>query len=300
MSLEVCQKTFQQASSVLDFPIIELMKEGPIEQLTQTQYAQPAILTVNVAIGRYLESHGIVPECMAGHSLGEYTCLVLSGSMSFEDALKAVHNRGKFMQEAVPMGEGAMCAVLGLADDIIEKVCHEITDTGFLVECANYNCPGQLVISGSVEGVDRASKKLKEEGAKRCVSLPVSAPFHSSMLKPASVKMDAFLKDIPFQNPQIPYVANVDADLVDQSLSIKKKLVDQIDHPVLWTQSLKFLIARYPEAQFIEVGDSKVVSGHLRKVQSDAHVFTTHDSNALQAVLDDSKHAKIPNRSEQI
>lgn len=175
--IPLCNEIFQKADQSLGFSITELMEKGPEEELTKTYHAQPAILTVAVAMGRYLMENGIMPSMMAGHSLGEYACLVLSDAMRFEDAVKAVHHRGKYMQEAVALGVGTMSAVLGLDDNIIEQVCEEVTNDGLLVEPANYNCPGQLVISGTVEGVRRASEFLKEKEPNAVLSFQLAHLF---------------------------------------------------------------------------------------------------------------------------
>jgi [acyl-carrier-protein] S-malonyltransferase len=278
--------TFEQANQALGQDLTKLMLEGPEEQLQHTANAQPAILTVAVAIGRYLMANGIQPEKMAGHSLGEYACLVLSNALAFEDAVKAVHQRGQFMQDAVPLGVGTMAAILGAEDKLVEEVCAQVTDEGELVEAANYNCPGQLVISGTVVGVEKASQLLKEKGAKRCVPLAVSAPFHSSMLKPASDNMAVVLETIALQHPDIPYIANVDVGTVTQSDQIKQRLVDQIHNPVRWTQTLQALIAQYPQATFVEVGAAKVVSGHVKKVDRNIATATTDTIEALNSLID--------------
>lgn len=280
-----CKKTFDEVSKVLGDDFVKLMWEGPEDILTQTFNAQPAILSVSVAIGRYLMENGVTPTIMAGHSLGEYTCLVLSNAMTFSDALLAVQARGQFMQEAVPAGQGTMCAVLGVEDSLIEEVCNEVTQNGDLVEPANYNCPGQLVISGTVSGVEKASKILKERGAKRCVPLTVSAPFHSSLLAPASAQMASYLEKISVASPSIPYVANVDVETIMEASQIKPRLVSQIDHPVRWTQTLQKLTKLYPDACYIEVGAAKVVSGHLKKVHPDASISTTDTIDTLNAIL---------------
>ncbi len=280
------KKTFLEANEALGFDLTKLMWEGPEDELKQTQNAQPAILTVEVAIGRILLEKGFKPTVMAGHSLGEYSCLVLGGAMEFKDAVRAVNKRGIYMQQAVPLGKGTMAAVLGLEDDsIVEQVCKEISAQGFLVEPANYNCPGQLVISGTIEGVEKASVLLKERGAKRCLPLQVSAPFHCSMLKPAGLNLGKDLEQIQFKNPSAPYIANVDVAVVTQADQIRNRLVEQVWSPVRWTQTMKKLFQDYPQIQPIEVGPGKTISGLVKKVSATAVTLTTDTQENLDATL---------------
>jgi [acyl-carrier-protein] S-malonyltransferase len=282
---EIAKKTFQEADSVLGFSLTKLMWEGPEDELKQTQNAQPAILTVEVAIGRILQDRGIEPTIMAGHSLGEYSCLVISAAMTFADAVRAVNKRGIYMQQAVPLGKGTMTAILGLEDDsVVEKVCEEVSAQGFLVEPANYNCPGQLVISGSIEGVEKASVLLKERGAKRCMPLQVSAPFHCSMLKPAGLNLEKDLNNIEFKNPNVPYIANVDVALITRAEDIKSRLVRQVWGPVRWTQTLQKILKTYPDIEPIEVGPGRVISGHLRKVSENVQTRTTDTDENLHKI----------------
>jgi len=281
----IAKEVFLEANSALGFDLTKLMWEGPEDELKQTQNAQPAILTVEVAIGRILQSKGIQPTIMAGHSLGEYSCLVIGGSIPFADAVRAVNKRGIYMQQAVPLGKGTMAAVLGFEDDsIVEKACKEISDQGFLVEPANYNCPGQLVISGTVEGVEKASALLKERGAKRCLPLQVSAPFHCSMLKPAGLNLEKDLNNIRFKNLNMPYIANVDVASVTRGEDVKNRLVEQVWSPVRWTQSMQKLVKSYPDIQPIEVGPGKTIAGLFKKV-SDTKFLTTDTQENLDLTL---------------
>ncbi|MEZ4846986.1 MAG: ACP S-malonyltransferase [Bdellovibrionota bacterium] len=281
----IAKEVFQQANEALGFNLTKLMWEGPEDELKQTQNAQPAILTVEVAIGRILQSKGIQPTIMAGHSLGEYSCLVIGGSIPFVDAVRAVNKRGIYMQQAVPLGKGTMAAVLGLTDDsIVEKACKEISDQGFLVEPANYNCPGQLVISGTVEGVEKASMLLKERGAKRCLPLQVSAPFHCSMLKPAGLNLEKDLNNIRFKNLNMPYIANVDVASVTRGEDVKARLVEQVWSPVRWTQTMQKLVKSYPDIQPIEVGPGKTIAGLMKKVSETIKVLTTDTQENLNAI----------------
>jgi [acyl-carrier-protein] S-malonyltransferase len=282
----IAKEIFQEANSALGFDLTKLMWEGPEDELKQTQNAQPAILTVEVAIGRILQSKGIEPTVMAGHSLGEYSCLVIGGSIPFSDAVRAVNKRGIYMQQAVPLGKGTMAAVLGLDDDtVVEKACSEVSAQGFLVEPANYNCPGQLVISGSVEGVEKASALLKERGAKRCLPLQVSAPFHCSMLKPAGLNLEKDLNNIRFKNLNMPYIANVDVASVTRGDDVKARLVEQVWSPVRWTQTMQKLVKSYPNIQPIEVGPGKTIAGLMKKVSETIKVSTTDTQENLNLVL---------------
>lgn len=281
----IAKEVFAQANEALGYNLTKLMWEGPEDELKQTQNAQPAILTVEVAIGRILLDKGFKPSIMAGHSLGEYSCLVLSGAMEFQDAVTAVNKRGIYMQQAVPLGKGTMAAVLGLEDDsIVEQACKEISAQGFLVEPANYNCPGQLVISGSVEGVEKASLLLKERGAKRCLPLQVSAPFHCSMLKPAGLNLGKDLEKITFKDPSVPYIANVDVETVTKGDQIKNRLVEQVWSPVRWTQTMKKLFKDFPSMQPIEVGPGKTIAGLIKKVSDTAQTWTTDTLENLEKI----------------
>jgi [acyl-carrier-protein] S-malonyltransferase len=281
----IAKKTFQEANDALGYDLTKIMWEGPEDELKATQNAQPAILTVEVAIGRILQDKGIQPTIMAGHSLGEYSCLVISAAMTFADAVRSVNKRGIYMQQAVPLGKGTMAAVLGLDDLIVEKACEEISAQGFLVEPANYNCPGQLVISGSIEGVEKASTLLKERGAKRCLPLQVSAPFHCSMLKPAGLNLEKDLNNIRFRNPNMPYIANVDVASVTRGDDIKGRLVEQVWSPVRWTQTMQKLVKTYPNIQPIEVGPGKTIAGLMKKVSETIKVSTTDTQENLDLIL---------------
>ena len=262
----IAQETLNEADQALDEKLSGLIQNGPAETLKETANAQPAILTVSVAIGRVLQEKGLQAVVMAGHSLGEYSALVLSGALGFPDAVRLVRLRGRFMQEAVPLGEGTMSAILGAEDALVEEVCSEITRSGDLVEPANYNCPGQLVISGTVLGVAKAVEELKKRGAKRCIPLEVSAPFHSSLLKPAAEKLRPELEKVIWNDPRTPYVANVDCATVTSKNQIIQRLTDQIWKPVRWTQTLQKIFNEWKPDRSIEVGPGQVVSGHVKKI----------------------------------
>ncbi|MGY3713952.1 ACP S-malonyltransferase [Sutcliffiella cohnii] len=270
-----------EADKKLGYSLSKLMFEGPQDELTLTYNAQPALLTASYAIFKKLEEAGITPDYVAGHSLGEYSALVASKSISFEDAVFAVHNRGKFMEEAVPAGEGTMAAVLGMTAGELEKVTNEVTETIAPVQLANLNCPGQIVISGSTEGVKVASEKAKEAGAKRVIPLVVSGPFHSSLMKPAASKLEEMLKEIKISSPTVPVIGNVDAKEVVDANEIEQKLIEQLYSPVRWEESVERMIDLGVDT-FIEVGPGKVLSGLIKKINRRATTLPVYDIQSLQ------------------
>ncbi|MBD7983497.1 ACP S-malonyltransferase [Sporosarcina sp. Sa2YVA2] len=279
---------FVKADEVLGFGISSLMSDGPQEELTVTYNAQPALLTVGAMIASRLSEAGITPAYTAGHSLGEYTALVASGVLSFEDGVSAVHKRGQFMNEAVPAGEGAMAAILGLDSVALETVTNSITAAGYPVQPANLNCPGQIVISGTKEGVDRACEELKEVGAKRAIPLNVSGPFHSSLMKPAATNLKSALDDLQMNNALIPVIANVNAQAVTDKETIKQLLVEQLYSPVLWEDSVRTLIES-GVTHFIECGPGKVLSGLVKKIDRSVTVMPVYDEETLNAVIEAAK-----------
>lgn len=279
---------FVKADEVLGFGLSSLMSDGPQEELTVTYNAQPALLTVGAMIASRLSEAGITPAYTAGHSLGEYTALVASGVLSFEDGVSAVHKRGQFMNEAVPAGEGAMAAILGLDSVALETVTNSITAAGYPVQPANLNCPGQIVISGTKEGVDRACEELKEVGAKRAIPLNVSGPFHSSLMKPAATNLKSALDDLQMNNALIPVIANVNAQAVTDKETIKQLLVEQLYSPVLWEDSVRTLIES-GVTHFIECGPGKVLSGLVKKIDRSVTVMPVYDEETLNAVIEAAK-----------
>ncbi len=282
---DLAQKTLKEADEALGESLSRMILEGPEDVLKETANAQPAILTVSVAVGRVLFEHGIKPEVMAGHSLGEYSALVMASALRFEDAVRLVRARGKFMQEAVPLGVGTMSAILGSDPEVIEEVCREVTAQGKLVEPANYNCPGQLVISGTIEGVALASEELKEKGVKRIVPLNVSAPFHCSMLASAAEKLNNEMENVKFNHPDIPYVANVDAQVVRTKEVIREKLVTQVAKPVRWNQSLNRILEEFQPNEMVEVGSGQVVCGHMKKISRELPRKHTDTFEAIQELF---------------
>lgn len=255
---------YDRADQALELELSKLMLEGPVEELTLTYHAQPALLTTGVMVAEKLRAAGIQPHYAAGHSLGEYGALVIAGVMSFEDAVKIVHKRGLYMNEAVPAGQGAMAAILGMELEALNEVTEQVSAAGEPVQVANVNCPGQIVISGTKEGVEKASSSAKEAGAKRAISLVVSGPFHSELMRPSSEKLKAVLADVTLAAPQIPVVGNVMAKELTDVPAIQQELVEQVYSAVQWEASMREMIAQGVDV-FIECGPGKVLSGLLKK-----------------------------------
>lgn len=278
----------ERADEVLQFGLSRLITEGPQEELTLTYNAQPALLTVGAMIASRLVEEGITPDYTAGHSLGEYTALVASGVLSFEDGVSVVHKRGLFMNDAVPAGEGAMAAILGLDGEKLKEVTDSITANGDAVQPANLNCPGQIVISGTKAGVEKACVELKAAGAKRAIPLDVSGPFHSSLMKPAADRLKRALGEVEMTDATIPVIANVNAQKVCDSEKIKQLLVEQLYSPVLWEDSVRELI-NLGVTHFIECGPGKVLSGLVKKIDRSVTVLPVYDVETLQAVIDAAK-----------
>ena len=266
--------TYEEASEALGYDMGELISSGPEEVLNQTEYTQPALLTVSVALFRYaMNNNAEFPDVVLGHSLGEYAALVAAGAIRFEDAVKLVRRRGQYMQGAVPLGKGGMAAVLGLSDDMMREICESVTresKTG-LVEAANFNAPEQVVVAGDNETLQVLMERCRESGAKRSILLNVSAPFHCSLMKPAALKMEARLREIEIIAPKIPVVQNVTADYETDPQSIRRNLVDQVCAPVRWTESIKTLWDNQVE-NFVECGPGRVLSGLIKRVNKRAVV----------------------------
>ncbi len=278
------KKFFDQANESLGFDLLKLCFEGPEEELKKTEITQPAILTVSAMCLEALRSFGkINVEAVAGHSLGEYTALYAAGSLSFSDAVKLVNLRGKFMQTAVPLGEGTMAAILGLDHGIVKEICARASSKG-TVEAANINSPGQIVISGTVAGVAEAGRLCKEAGAKRVIELQVSAPFHSSLMKPAADKLAVELEKISVKDASVPVVSNVTADYVTASAAIKELLVKQMTSPVLWEGSVNKMTSDGVDT-FIEIGPGKVLAGLIKKTNPKAKIYNVGDAATLGTFL---------------
>lgn len=279
-----CKEILDRADSRLGYSLTKIMAEGPEEKLRRTENTQPALVTMSIAVLELLKEENITPDYVAGHSLGEYSALVAAGSLSFEDAVYAVHNRGLFMEEAVPYGEGAMSAVLGMEVDLLAEVCKEIQAKGHVAELANLNCPGQIVISGSSEGVALCGERAKEKGAKRVIPLPVSGPFHSSLMKPAADKLEGVLKEINIKDAKVPVIANVTAKAQTDANEIEQKLVEQVYSPVRWEETIRELQDLGVDT-FIEVGSGNVLTGLVKKVNRRAQAFAVNDRESLNKVV---------------
>ncbi|MEI2663925.1 ACP S-malonyltransferase [Rossellomorea sp. LJF3] len=275
---------FSKADERLDTKLSTIIFEGPQEELTQTTNAQPALLTTSMAILARLKAEGITADYTAGHSLGEYSALVAAGAIGFEDAVYTVRKRGEFMEEAVPSGEGTMAAVLGLGRESLKEVTDLVTEEGHPVGLANLNCPGQIVISGTVRGVELSSEKAKEAGAKRVIPLQVSGPFHSQLMKPAAEKFVSILDSITIKDAEVPVIANVTAEPVTGHEEIKRLLIEQLYSPVQWEDTVEKLLELGVDT-FIEVGPGKVLSGLVKKVNRRVKTYAVQDEASLQQTI---------------
>ncbi len=280
----VARQTFEEADEALGYKLSQLCFEGPEEQLRLTEITQPAILTASVAAWRVLQEKGLTPAFVAGHSLGEYSAHVAAGTLSFADAVRTVRNRGKYMQEAVPVGVGAMAAILGMELEEVSGVCADAAH-GEVCEAANINSGEQIVISGNTAAVERATQLASERGAKRAILLPVSAPFHCSLMKPAQDRLAADLAGLAFQKPRIPVACNVDAALVADADRSRDALVRQVTGSVKWDQSIRLLIAKGVE-RFMEVGPGKVLCGLMRQIGRSKACASVGNEASLQKALE--------------
>lgn len=287
----VAKAVFEAADKALGFSISKLCFEGPEEELRKTFNTQPAILTVSVAAFRVLQEAGVKPDITAGHSLGEYSALVAAGVLKFEDAVRLVNKRGQFMQEAVPLGEGAMAAVLGIDRDKVVEICTQTEKQYGAVQAVNFNCPGQIVIAGTTLAVEKAAEALKAAGAKRAIMLPVSAPFHSTLLQPAAEKLAVELGKIEFHEPIIPVVANVNGKASTSKDGIKELLVTQAANPVLWEDCVA-TVAEFGATVSIEVGPGKVLTGFTKKIAPEITNLNVEDIESLQKTLDYFKEVR--------
>jgi len=279
------KKVFEEADDALGFSITKMCFEGPEEDLRLTKYTQPAILTCSVAALAVMREHGLECEAAGGHSLGEYSALVAADVMRLQDAVVAVHKRGEFMQEAVPVGEGAMAAVMGLTPDEIVAICQNVeAECGEEVQAVNFNCPGQVVIAGATKAVDKASEALKAAGAKRAIPLPVSAPFHSTLMKPAAERLKEVLDKIEFRDAKFPVFSNVTAEPVVKAEEIRALLVKQAASPVKWEMSMHRMIKDGFDT-FVEVGPGKVLTGFTRKIDRAMNALNVEDMASLEKTL---------------
>lgn len=275
------QLVFDEASDKINLNLLKLCTDGPVEELNRTEITQPAILTMSVAAWRVLESEtGLRPDFVAGHSLGEYTAVTVSDGFHLSDAVRLVRKRGKYMQEAVPEGEGAMAAILGMELEEVEDVCEEV---GGIVVPANLNCPGQIVISGSKISVEDASELARERGAKRALVLDVSVPSHSPLMEPASLKLKEALEEIAIRDLTVPLVSNAEAKVIQLAQEIKDGLNRQLVSPVLWEASIRQMKSEGVDT-YIEIGPGKVLSSLVRRIHKEAQVLNLEDADGLEQI----------------
>ena len=289
------RQVFEEADSALGFALSELCFNGPADQLQLTEYTQPAILTVSIAALRALETEGLAkPDFVAGHSLGEYSALVAAGALSLTDAVRTVRARGRYMQEAVPLGVGAMAAILGANLDEVMAACTEAAQ-GQVCSAANINSPNQVVIAGDTAAIDRAMGLLRERGAKRAMKLNVSAPFHCALMQPAQERLTVDLNGIPFKNLSTPLVTNVDAMAIDRGADARDALVRQVSQPVRWLESVEFLINQGVQS-LIEIGPGKVLSGLVRQIDRSLRCVNVEDKASLCATREVVSGESLPDK----
>ena len=286
----VARAVFDEADKALGFSVSKLCFEGTEDDLKLTANTQPAILTVSVAAGRVLAEKGIVPDFVAGHSLGEYSALVAAGSVKFADAVKLVRKRGTYMQEAVPAGHGAMAAIMGLSPAVVQDACKRAAE-GEICSPANLNSPEQTVISGHAGAVKRAVEIASQLGAKRSMVLPVSAPFHSALMMPAQEKLEEDLNAAAFEDLQVPLVTNVDADSIRQGEEARSALIRQVTMPVRWEESMRMLLDEGVNT-FVEVGPGRVLTGLMRQIERSVATLNVEDEKSLQATVEKIAGAK--------
>lgn len=282
---DVAKKMFREADEALGYSIMEMCFEGPEKDLALTANTQPAILTVSCIADAILKEHGIEPEVAGGHSLGEYSALVSAGVLDFRDAVLLVHKRGQYMQEAVPVGEGSMAAIIGLDDAVIAEACEEASRSVGAVQAVNFNCPGQTVIAGTAAGVEAAVGTLKTAGAKKAVVLPVSAPFHSTLMQPAAVKLAAELDKVELHDAKFPVVANYTGKLENKAVEIKENLVKQADHPVKWIDCVRAM-CDFGADTYVEAGPGKTLCGFNRRIDKSLKSVNVDNLETLQKTLD--------------
>ncbi|KKO54470.1 ACP S-malonyltransferase [Paenibacillus sp. DMB20] len=280
-SIPSSRKVIDQADKILGFSLSSMMFEGPEQELKQTYNTQPALLTASVAYLEALREKGISPDYVAGHSLGEYSALVAADVMTPAEAVAVVRARGEFMEQAVPGGQGAMAAVLGADREALSGLCAGITSEGKPVELANINCPGQIVISGTAEGVAAASERVKEAGGKRAIPLEVSGPFHSSLMRSAAERLEVKLKEVKLAEPSVPVVANVTARPASDSGQIRSLLVEQVYSPVLWQDSVEWMIGEGVDV-FVEIGPGSVLTGLIKKIDKNVKLVNINSLDSIR------------------
>jgi len=281
-NFEEVKEVYKEASDVLGYDVAKLSFHGPEEEFNKTFRTQPCLLTASFSAFKILSLKGVVPFCMAGHSLGEYAAVVASGVISFKDAVKITEKRGQYMQEAVPEGKGLMAAILGLERDAVDKLCNSV-GSGY-VSPANYNCPGQVVISGEKAAVEEVMRLAENSGAKKAIPLAVSAPSHCKLMSNASNRLSELLNNIKFQPPQIPIINNADAVFLKDPNSIKDSLIRQLNSPLLWEDSVRRMIEKGVEV-FIEVGPKKVLAGLIKRIDKNVGVLNVEDKKSLEEAL---------------
>jgi [acyl-carrier-protein] S-malonyltransferase len=279
---EICAKTFAEADAALGEPMSDLIFNGPADTLTLTENTQPAILTMSVAVWRLLKSKGLKPSFVAGHSLGEYSAHVAAGTFAFADAVRLVRNRGRYMQQAVPVGQGAMAAILGLDEAGVNQACADAAQ-GDVVSAANLNGGGQIVIAGTAAAVARASERAKALGARRAVPLPVSAPFHCALMQSAADRLAPELRAVKAESPRVPVVANVDAQPKRTAAESIEALIKQVSSPVRW-ESVVQRLASEGVTHYVEVGPGKALSGMIKRIAAGATILNVEGPGDLPAI----------------
>jgi len=281
----VVKELFIEASDILDFDLWKMTQEGPLETLSETENTQPALLVAGVAAWRvWQDLGGKQASIMAGHSLGEYTALVCAGALSFVDAVGLVRDRGRYMQAAVPAGEGGMAAIIGLSDDQVSAVCADLSQAGDTVQAVNFNAPGQVVIAGTARAIDKAAVAMKEAGAKRALPLPVSIPAHSSLMSPASERLAERLSAVTMTMPSIPVLHNCNVTVASDVEQIKASLVRQLDSPVRWVESIQHINSLGVEL-YIESGPGRVLGGMVKRIIKGANVACIEKPEAFSALI---------------
>lgn len=281
------REVFERADSALNFQLSRIIFDGPEDELKKTEFAQPAILTMSMAVFRLLEiDEGIIfiPSYVAGHSLGEYTALVASGTLSLEDGVRLVHLRGKLMQEAVPLGKGSMAAIIGLEKDKVAAICEAVVSLG-VCQAANFNAPGQIVISGETEAVNRAVLLCRDAGAKRALPLKVSAPFHCTLMRSVADTLKASFPDFSWNTSMWPLVANVSGRIESDVSSIQDALFQQTFMPVLWSDSIEYMM-KQGVGRFMEIGPGSVLAGLIKRINAQAVCFSVNSSNSIPGAID--------------
>lgn len=281
----IVRQRFAEADEALGYSISKLCFEGPDTELVKTANTQPAILTASIACYEVLKEKGFTPDIVGGHSLGEYSALVAAGVLKFAAAVYLVHKRGEFMQEAVPIGKGAMAAILALPREQVVEICQQVNDEVGSVQAVNFNCPGQIVIAGETAAVEKAAELMKAAGAKRAVMLPVSAPFHSRLMEPAADKLKVELDKVTLSDAQIPVVANVNGQILTDASAIKESLVKQAASPVLWEDCVATMV-NFGAQAFVEVGPGKVLTGFTKKINKEMQLANVEDVASLAKTLE--------------